>query len=186
MRKDFEAGFNTIISEELQSTLSISVTRNAKFALKLRQTMFMTMDKTSTMDNADQMAATAASTTTLLLDTLTDSTSPMFNTSALASIPTFRANVSKRASELMENLRSEYLSGKRGPAPGSQYLGRTKAVYEYIRIDLGVRMHGAENYSGFPNGLGVDDPTIGQNVSLIHEAIRDGKMQSIVAGLFRA
>jgi phenylalanine ammonia-lyase len=61
-------------------------------------------------------------------------------------------------------------------------------------------MHGSENYARFVNGLGVEDVSIGENISRIHEvsnqhmrlvviitrlqAIRDGKMQSIVVSLF--
>lgn len=186
MRRDFDIAFDAIVSEELQSTLSISATRNAKFAVKLRQTMQLAFDKTTTMDAADQMDAIASSATIVLLDTLTTADSPMFNISALASIPQFRTNVANRATVLMDNLRAEYLGGKRGPSPASAYLGKTKSVYEYIRVDLGIKMHGTENYAGFPNGLGVDDQTIGQNVSLIHESIRDGKIQGVVAELFRA
>lgn len=61
-------------------------------------------------------------------------------------------------------------------------------------------MHGAENYNRFANGHGVDECTIGESVSLIHEvrflslvgdlylhafqAIRDGKMQqAMIASL---
>lgn len=42
-------------------------------------------------------------------------------------------------------------------------------MYEFVRITLGIRMHGSENYNRFANGLGIEDVTIGQNVSLIHE-----------------
>jgi phenylalanine ammonia-lyase len=75
-------------------------------------------------------------------------------------------------------------------------------VYEFVRLTLGIKMQGAENYASFVNGLGVDEETIGQKVSLIHEvcsflpfiaprvlnthhqAIRDGKMQPVIVGLF--
>jgi phenylalanine ammonia-lyase len=57
-------------------------------------------------------------------------------------------------------------------------------IYQFVRITLGVKMHGVENHSTFANGLGLDDVTIGQNISLIQEAIRDGKMQAVVVALF--
>ncbi|KAJ3513420.1 hypothetical protein NLJ89_g2951 [Agrocybe chaxingu] len=77
-----------------------------------------------------------------------------------------------------------YLSGARGPAPASRYLNKTCPVYEFVRLTLGIRMHGSENYHHFVNGLGVEDVTVGQNISLIHEAIRDGKMQPVIVNLF--
>ena len=33
-------------------------------------------------------------------------------------------------------------------------------------------------------GWGVEEPSIGQDISLIHEAIRDGKIQDVVVSLF--
>jgi len=50
-------------------------------------------------------------------------------------------------------------------------------------VTLGIKMHGIENLNYFANGLGVDDLTMGQNISLIHEAIRDGKLQPVVVNL---
>jgi phenylalanine ammonia-lyase len=64
------------------------------------------------------------------------------------------------------------------------YFNKTKPVYEFVHITLGIRMHGSDNYHNFEKGLGFEDVTVGQNASLIHEAIRDGKMHSLVASLF--
>ena len=66
-------------------------------------------------------------------------------------------------------LREAYLNGDRGDAPAAGYLGRTRPVYEFIRVTLGVKMHGRENASRFEKGLGVEDVSIGQHISLIHE-----------------
>lgn len=57
-------------------------------------------------------------------------------------------------------------------------------VYQYIRTTLGVKMHGHENNTVFANGLGGDDVSIGENISAIQEAIRDGNLQAVVVGLF--
>ena len=70
---------------------------------------------------------------------------------------------------LLEQLRRAYLSGERGAAPAAAYLGKTRPFYEFVRVELGVRMHGAENLDRFANGMGVDDVTIGQKISVINE-----------------
>jgi phenylalanine ammonia-lyase len=145
------------------------------------------------------MTHVVAASVPILVDFFT--TGPSVDPSALSAIPAFRASVASRATSLLVALRKEYLSGARGQAPASDYLGRTRPIYEFIRLTLGIRMHGSENESAFANGLGVEDVTIGQNVTLIHEvrdtildemrgsswctqAIRDGKMQAVVANLF--
>ena len=123
------------------------------------------------MDAAERMDKVAASSNIPLLDFFTG---PLFPSSshlcaALTSIPTFRTRVASRAYLLLDGLRTDYLSGALGAAPASRYLKRTRPVYEFVRLTLGIRMHGSENYHRFANGVGVEDVTIGQNVSLIHE-----------------
>ena len=56
-------------------------------------------------------------------------------------------------------------------------------MYEFVRCTLGIKMHGYENLTLFEDGFG--DITVGGNVSVIYESIRDGKMQGVVIGLFQ-
>ena len=72
---------------------------------------------------------------------------------------------------LLDELRRDHLSDSRGKGPASLYLNKTHPVYEFVRVTLGIWMHGFENYHRFSRGLGVEDITVGQpeNISLIHE-----------------
>ena len=45
-------------------------------------------------------------------------------------------------------------------------MGRTKAVYEFVRLNLGIRMHGRENLTQFADGLNETELTIGVKVLL--------------------
>jgi phenylalanine ammonia-lyase len=122
------------------------------------------------MDAVDQMREVASSTSTVLLNFFAN---PEFAASSqgfvLAAIPEFQANVALRGATLLDKIRGEFLSGKRGACPASLHLGKTRPVYEFIRVTLGIKMHGTENYAHFSNGLGVDDVTIGQHISIIYE-----------------
>lgn len=159
--EEFSAAFGSVLSEK--DAISIK----AKVASVLNDAF----DTTSTMDAKERMQKVAASSTTPLLDFFTGPSfsDPSLVGPALTSIPTFRTRVASRAYSLLDDLRRDYLSGARGAAPASRYLNRTRPVYEFVRLTLGIRMHGSENYHRFVNGLGVDDVTVGQNVSLIHE-----------------
>ncbi|KAF7782686.1 hypothetical protein Agabi119p4_2062 [Agaricus bisporus var. burnettii] len=188
MQSEFLAGLYKCVSEEMDKTFSshLQDEERATLTRQVFDAMRQAHDNTSSMDAQERMRAIAAASTTVLLDFITG---PAFQNSqavgsALSSIPTFRSRVAAQATVLLDSLRREYLSGGRGAAPASKYLNRTRPVYEFVRLELGIRMHGSENYSRFANGLGIDDVTVGQNVSLIHEAIRDGKMQYIIANLF--
>ncbi|KAJ7244157.1 phenylalanine ammonia-lyase [Mycena haematopus] len=180
-------GLNKLATEELMLHFSPYLTQS-----ELRQTtsqvcatLQAALNDTSTMDAAERMVKVAASSSTVLLDIFTSPSVSCSNPgAALASIPAFRHKVATRAERLLDELRRAYLFGERGASPASPHLNKTRPVYEFVRLTLGIKMHGAENYNSFANGMGVDEDTVGANVSLIHEAIRDGKMRPIVVQLF--
>ena len=209
LQHEFHEGLTKISSEEISVAFGSMLSENDATTIKAKvgSVLHDTFNSTSTMDAEERMHEVAASSTTPLLDFFTGPSfsDPSLVGPALTSIPAFRSRVSSRAYSLLDGLRRDYLSGARGAAPASRYLNRTRAVYEFVRLTLGIRMHGSENYHRFVNGLGVDDVTIGQNVSLIHEvlslflnlqflfllktvlflqAIRDGKLQPVIVELF--
>ena len=188
MQHEFHEALTKITSEEIEAAFGSVLSKEQMPSIKSKVASVMreAYDATSTMDAVERMHKVAASSSSVLLDFFTG---PSFTdvssiASALTSIPSFRSQIASRLTTLLDNLRRDYLSGARGPAPASRYLNKTRSIYEFVRLTLGIRMHGSENYHRFENGLGVEDVTVGQNVSLIHEAIRDGKLQPIVVGLF--
>ena len=168
LQADFNRALASIVQEEL--TTHFGERLPTSFSLNMIKSMLRTLDSTTTMDAAPRMTHVAGASVPILVDFFT--TGPSFDPSALSATPAFRASVASRATARLVELRKDYLSGARGPAPASDYLGRTRPIYEFIRLTLGIRMHGSENESVFANGLGVEDVTIGQNVALIHE-VRD-------------
>jgi phenylalanine ammonia-lyase len=173
LQAEFYEGLNTIITEELKMAFGTYLD-DAGFQIVssvVKKTMRETLDATSTMDAADRMTKVAASSTTCMVDFFTGSDFVKGDSigAALTSIPAFRSQVASKANDLLLQLRADYLSGAKSAAPASRYLNKTRAIYEYVRVTLGIRMHGSENNSMFANGLGVDDVTIGQNISLIQE-----------------
>jgi len=173
------------LEEEVTSSFGtfVASSQQASLISKLFVTTEHTFDKTTIMDSADQMRAIAASTTPIILDVFSEgddnSASPSF-----ASFAQFRTRIVIKATALHAKLRDEYLTGVRGPIPASTYLGKTKPMYEFIRKTLGIKMHGCENIAMFPNGIGTDDVSIGQNVSKIYEAIRDRQTQEVIISMF--
>jgi len=188
LQAELYEGLDTIVSEELNRSFSSVLAGNSLNTVtsKVQKIIRETFDATSTMDATDRMSKVAASSTTCILDFFTgpDFAADPSASTALTSIPSFRSQVASRGTALLFQLRTDYLSGAKGIAPASRYLNKTKPIYQFVRITLGVKMHGTENNSTFANGLGIDDVTIGQNISLIQEAIRDGKMQAVVVALF--
>ncbi|KAE9411419.1 phenylalanine ammonia-lyase [Gymnopus androsaceus JB14] len=154
-----------------------------RIASSIFRSMSSTFDKTTIMDCTDQMNAIAASGASVLIDRFISIGSA--DSLALGNIVQFRSKISSRAATLLRGLRKSYLTGERGDAPAVVYLGKTQAVYKFIRVALGIKMHGTENLNGFTKGPGESD-TIGQSISVINEAICDGRMQNVVADLFES
>ncbi|KAM6502211.1 phenylalanine ammonium lyase [Amanita muscaria] len=188
LQREFLPGLDIIIREELRSSFGsfLSSEQMEKLQQNLTSAFEDHLDKTTTMDNTDRMTTMAATSSSVLLQFFTDSGAsvPPSSCDLLSSVASFQSSMATRSSVLMDDLRKEYIFGDRGPTPASQYIGKTRPVYQFIRTTIGVRMHGSENYNKFYNGLGVEDVTIGQNISRIYESIRDGKMQSIIVSLF--
>ncbi|KAJ7089725.1 phenylalanine ammonia-lyase [Mycena belliarum] len=191
LQSDFRQGLANIVHEELRDHFAyfgshVSSTEDLPLVTEIIAALNDVVDATTNMDALPRMVKVAGASTSLLVDFFMgpQMADVGISTAALSALPTFRAAVASRAAAKLAALREEYLLGGRGPAPASAWLGRTRPVYEFIRVTLGIRMHGAENLGLFREGLGVQDATVGQNVSLIHEAMRDGLMQAVVVGLF--
>ncbi|KAL1745026.1 L-Aspartase-like protein [Schizophyllum fasciatum] len=182
MQSEFCRGFDNIIVEEFSTIFASSLDEEEQDLLlqQVTEELHDTFEDTSTMDTPERMKKVAAASTTAFVDFLTANPrgDELCDAKCYASIPVFRSRVASHAATHLNDLRRAYLSGERGSAPAAAYLGKTKPFYDFVRVQLGVRMHGAENLDRFPNGMGIDDTTIGQKISVIHEAIRDGQMHS--------
>lgn len=165
-------GLNKLATEELALHFGPYLTESElhETTSKVCAVLQAALNDTSTMDAAERMVKVAASSSTVLLDILTSPSSSCSNPgAALAAIPAFRSKVAARAESLLDGLRRAYLFGERGASPASPYLNKTRPVYEFVRLTLGIKMHGVENYDSFVNGMGVDEDTTGESISLIHE-----------------
>ncbi|KZP27572.1 phenylalanine ammonia-lyase [Athelia psychrophila] len=189
LQTELYQGLDGIVTEELARFFPTAILAAEGFdslSKIVRKSMRETLDATTNMDATDRMVKVAASSAAPIIDHFTGPTAAATTdfTAAFTVIPSFRAQVASRAATLLQGLRTEYLSGAKGAAPASRFLNKTRPIYEFVRLTLGIRMHGSENHSGFARGLGEEDVTIGQNVSLIQEAMRDGKIQAVVVALF--
>ncbi|KAH9942216.1 phenylalanine ammonia-lyase [Epithele typhae] len=170
LQHEFELEVEDILRDQL--ALSFEAHLSDEHLSALAPVLFLqiqrSLETTSTMDAALRMRTVAASLTTPLVDFC--AVQEDGGITALGALLPFRAALAERMTAAL--------------APASEYIGKSRAVYEFVRVTLGIRMHGSENLHNFEMGPGVEDPTVGQDISLIHEAIRDGKMQDVVVGLF--
>lgn len=189
LQSEFLEGMAAIAREELDSAFGpvLKGDDGVKTTRKVLKAMREVFDETSTMDVESRMEKVVASSSTILVDFLSSGASTKLAdpittapASMITSIPTFRSKVASRCAHLLQSLRSSYLSGEKGPAPASPFLGRTKGVYEFVRVGLGIEMHGRENLTRFEGGLGAEEVSVGGNISRIYEV---GCLYSFGAGV---
>ena len=166
MHNDLQSSLSSLIRELLPKHFPSTKSHADGLLPIIERAVFRTLNSTSTADGKARMTAVAAATTTPLVDFFSADASLV---AELTNIAGFRAELAEQGAIRLNELRAEYLEGKRGPAPASQYLGKTKALYEFVRITLGVRLHGLENLHEWTGGPGSEELSIGQNISLIHE-----------------
>jgi phenylalanine ammonia-lyase len=169
MQAEFKKEFREIVHEELLVNFGCHASPSEVESLfkQVFGAMLATLDTTTTMDAKERMAKVASSGDSIVVKHFTRPQS--CGVVALSGLSDFGDSVSKRAAASLMTLRRAYLDGSRGPAPASDYLVKTRPVYEFVREKLGIGMHGLQNHESFPNGLDVEEATIGENVSLIHE-----------------
>ncbi|CAO1631666.1 unnamed protein product [Parajaminaea phylloscopi] len=114
----------------------------------------------------------------------------------LRNIMAWRDASVKETHALYQKLTLQYLETPRA-CHASPLLGKTRPIYEFVRRQLGVGMHGIDNYHEFGVGQGANTspttattigtaghfgktPSIGQNVSVILASIRNGDMYKVM------
>lgn len=182
LQKHYNAALSDLLTEELTIYLAgiIPTTVIPSLHSQVMTAILASLEATTTMDAIPRLRTVASTTTTPILD-FVSSCSVSINGDLVGAIAAFRSSFAKRAAQLLQDLRSSFLHGTsksladtpgyNSLAPAALFLGRTRPVYEYIRIDLGIRTHGLENFNEFDNGLGNTEgqPGIGRNVSVIYE-----------------
>ncbi|KZV88969.1 phenylalanine ammonia-lyase [Exidia glandulosa HHB12029] len=175
MHDDFERSIPSTLASLLSTHFAADASSlSDTFQRSIVQEMQNVLEHNSTQDAADRMAGAARS-----------AALPLYNTlpARAADVPKFVESLGAELLSTYERLREEYLEGKKTAAP---FLGGTRALYEFVRGELGVKIHGLSNLRGFV-GDGLDaygERGVGENVSVIYESIRNGRVQRVLAGMF--
>ena len=189
-----------------------------KITCKVMPQVYEAIDRTSSMDTVPRMAKVASEAVSPLLEVLASLDLSAFD---LSKVTAFRTKLASRLAALLTELRCAYLGvsladvrrgcmestsapgttlapvfnlAPRGRKPASAFLApRTRVVYEFVREELGIGMHGADNLRGSVYGMrdetlseveavlgGSVDTTLGDKVTMIVEAIRDGRISRVL------
>ncbi|KIJ51296.1 hypothetical protein M422DRAFT_26717 [Sphaerobolus stellatus SS14] len=197
-QKNFHEILSSVLNEELATHMTPLFSQPESSLPKLHKHLLSAirsaLDSTTTMDTIPRFHNVVGSCTTPIFDALTHEGA---TGNILATVSAFRTSLAIRLAKEYQTLQEAFVNGTSSPpasfsgtdtfnpkAPASLLLGRTRPVYEYVRLTLGVETHGLENWRRFSHRGVHGERGIGRSVSIIYEAIRDGKMQGIIVGAF--
>jgi len=92
----------------------------------------------------------------------------------LLSLNEWKNTSAQTAIALTRQVRTEFWSTPSSQAPALKYLGRNKALYLFIREQVGVKARRGDVFEGKPNA------TIGSSVSKIYESIKTGRINQVL------
>lgn len=183
------------------------------------------LDQTTSVALGLRMAKAASAAVAPLLEALTSDPSCCVSTLDLPQIARFREILAQRLEALLTELRCAFMGVSleevysssssppqlpmfgippMGRAPASKYLAsRTRSLYEFVRLELGIPMHGSDNLRKTVYGMRARDreaqqswdaamieeaglgktvdTTHGDKVAMIVEALRNGRIARVVA-----
>lgn len=172
----FASTFNPSVHSALTTAfgLYLSDRELASLALKVKSAIWRRLEQTTSADLVDRWKDAFAFASSLVMEALVSShQSP--TTSAgnpLTAIASWRSTSSLSAIALTQKLRNEFFEAITSPTVNS--LGRTRGLYTFVRETLGVKMRRGDVF------LGKREKTIGSNVSIIYEAVRNGRINKVL------
>ncbi|KAK0194557.1 phenylalanine ammonia-lyase [Armillaria mellea] len=182
MQHDFLTGLNLIAESELTSAFKLKSSDVLDLSSLVNRVLRNSYHSTVTMDLKEQMQAVASSCIPVIVKFFATNSSLHYQP-ALSDIMAVTNAFATRGIDLMNQLRDQYLTGLKGRAPASPYLGRTCRIYQFIRMELSVPMHGEENLKRSGNAPYANTQTIGHQVSVIYKAVMDGKMHEVITSM---
>ncbi|KIK22354.1 hypothetical protein PISMIDRAFT_102672 [Pisolithus microcarpus 441] len=206
LRTEMHARTGAVVRSVLSETFADAFTTPEALdivTLKVTPKILDELDQTTGVALGLRMARVTNAGVAPLLEVLTSDPSCCTSTLDLAQIVRLRQILAQRLEALLTELRCAFMdvsldeaslpsSSSRlpmfnippmGRAPASKYLApRTRMLYEFVRLELGISMHGSDNLRKTEAGLGKTvDTTHGDKTAMIVEALRDGRISRVVA-----
>lgn len=172
----FRVSFDPTISESLKTHFAdfLSEEEIATTACKVRDIVWRRLEHTGAFDLVPRFADAFSHTSSVILDALTSSSS-LSSKNPIPAIAAWRKSSADGAVALTRETRDEFFKQTVSPTPG--FLGKTKALYSFVRNDLGVKARRGDVF------VGKQEKTIGSAVSLIYDSIKNGKMNRVLVDM---
>lgn len=147
----------------------------------MRSSIWRRLEQTTSVDLEPRWEDAYAFVSSFVLDALTSSASSSTEKSPLNALAAWRSSSAADAVTLTRSIRDAFFlsTTNDAPSPTAAYLGRTRALYDFVRSTVGVKARRGDVY------LGKQEVTIGSNVSKIYEAIRSGAINEVLVRIMQ-
>ncbi|GAA5861329.1 hypothetical protein JCM1840_005336 [Sporobolomyces johnsonii] len=179
-KKLFDPTLATSLKQHFGAFLSTDA-EIASLAIKVKKALDKRLDQTATYDLAPRWHDAFSSATGVVVEHL--AASPADTTGSanpLVAVTEWKLSSAQTAIALTRQVREQFWTTPSSQAPALQYLGRTRALYSFVRDEVGVKARRGDVFVGKP------EATIGSSVSKIYEAIKSGKINGVLVGMLGA
>ncbi|GAA5997375.1 uncharacterized protein JCM10292_000216 [Rhodotorula paludigena] len=171
MELDFKKRFDPLLPTLLQQHLGTGLDVNA-LALEVKKALSKRLEQTTTYDLEPRWHDAFSYATGTVVELL--SSSPSANLT-LTAVNAWKVASAEKAISLTREVRNRFWQTPSSQAPAHAYLSpRTRVLYSFVREELGVQARRGDVF------VGVQQETIGSNVSRIYEAIKDGRINHVL------
>lgn len=174
-----EEKFRSLFASEVTASISSSFSQFlnpgelANLSSKVVSALWRRLEQTTAVDLEPRWDDAFAFVTSTVIDALSATTS---NSNPLPVLAAWRKQNVSAAVALMRRVREDFWTSTSSPTQG--YLGKTRALYTFVREGLGVQARRGDVF------LGKQEQTVGSGVSKIYDSIKDGRINEVLVSMF--
>ncbi|KAM0793291.1 hypothetical protein ACM66B_000751 [Microbotryomycetes sp. NB124-2] len=170
----FREKFNPAVANGIESTFGNFLSKDQLSTLSSKVTLaiWRRLEQTTSVDLEPRWTDAFAHVSSLIVDALTVSTS---TENPLPLISKWKSEAAAEAVALTRQVRDEFWTAKTSPT--AALLGKTKALYTFVRETVGVKARRGDVF------LGKQEQTVGLGVSKIYDSIKSGKMNTVLVDM---
>lgn len=174
----FREKFDPSLLASLNESFSAFLTEQeiAVLAVVLKKAIWRRLESTTSYDLVPRWEDAFAHVSSAVIDAFaTSSKAATATENPILAVTRWKKTSAEFAITLSRTIRDEFHANETSPTPA--LLGKTKALYSFVRETLGVKSRRGDVF------LGKKEDTIGLNVSKIYESIKSGTINEVLVGM---
>lgn len=176
LERTFRNEFDPTILSSLSQYFSSFLTSEELTTLttKLTSTIWRRLEQTTSVDLVPRWDDAFGHISSVIIEALSSASKPSTE-NPIPLLSKWRKESAASAVALTRSVREAFWSSTTSPTV--QYLGKSKALYSFVRDTVGVKARRGDVF------LGKQEQTVGSGVSKIYEAVKSGKINQVLVDI---